>query len=311
MRRSTRPAPRQAPSVLRPANPTAHFGKPASGLREWLYTVIFESDTRAGRAFDLALIAAILLSVTVVVLDSVRPIALRHGRLLDALEWFFTLLFTFEYCARLYSVRHPLRYATSFFGIIDLLSILPSYVALLVPELYVLLDIRLLRLLRMFRILKLTSYVYEYGALSRALVASRRKILVFILFVMIVVFLLGTVMYVVEGPDNGFTSIPTAVYWAISTVTTVGFGDITPKTDLGRAISSVMMLLGWGILAVPTGIISTEIAMERTRLQPATRTCPECLTEGHALDAKFCSNCGAPLPPPPPSLNAPGAAPSA
>src|SRR3569832_774767 len=136
MRRSTRSAPRQTPSVLRPANPTAHFGKPASGLREWLYTVIFESDTRAGRAFDLALIAAILLSVTVVVLDSVRPIALRHGRLLDALEWFFSLLFTFEYCARLYSVRHPLRYATSFFGIIDLLSILPSYVALLEPVMF-------------------------------------------------------------------------------------------------------------------------------------------------------------------------------
>jgi len=265
-------------------------------LRERLYTIVFESDTRAGRNFDLALIVAILASVTVVALDSVRPIALRYGLLFDALEWFFTFLFTLEYAVRLYCVRHPLRYATSFFGIIDLLSILPSYIALLMPEMHALLDIRLLRLLRMFRILKLTSYVQEYGALSRALVASRRKILVFILFVAIVVFLLGTLMYVIEGPGNGFTSIPTAVYWAISTVTTVGFGDITPKTDLGRAIASLMMLLGWGILAVPTGIISSEIAMERTRMRMPARRCPECLYEDLTPDANFCSNCGARLP---------------
>lgn len=281
-----------------PAGAAQTFGKPEAGLRERLYTIIFESDTRAGRAFDLALIAAIIASVTVVALDSVQPIALRHGRLLDAFEWFFTLLFTLEYCARLYCVRRPLRYATSFFGIIDLLSILPSYIALLMPEMHALLDIRLLRLLRMFRILKLTSYVYEYGALGRALLASRRKILVFLLFVAIAVFLLGTVMYVVEGPDNGFTSIPTSVYWAITTVTTVGFGDITPKTDLGRAIASLMMLLGWGILAVPTGIISSEIAMERSRMQPPGRSCPECLSEDLAPDANFCGNCGVRLPAP-------------
>lgn len=286
------------PAVARQADIGQIFGKPASGLRERLYVIIFESDTPAGRNFDLMLIAAILLSVTVVTLDSVVPIAQRYGRILDALEWFFTFLFTLEYGARLYCVRRPLRYATSFFGIIDLLSILPSYVALFVPDLYALHDIRLLRLLRMFRILKLTSYVYEYGALGRALVASRRKILVFLLFVAIAVFLLGTVMYVVEGPDNGFTSIPTSVYWAITTVTTVGFGDITPKTDLGRAIAALMMLLGWGILAVPTGIISSEIAMERSRMQLPARSCPECLSEDLAPDANFCGNCGARLPAP-------------
>lgn len=296
MNSSHHPQRKKRPSLTQPSNPAAQFGKPATGLREQLYTVIFESDTPAGRAFDLTLIAAILISVTVIMLDSVQAVAQRHGRLLNAFEWFFTFLFTLEYAARLYCVRHPMRYATSFFGIIDLLSILPAYIALFSPELHALIDIRLLRLLRMFRILKLTSYIYEYGALSRALIASRRKILVFISFVMIVVFLLGTVMYLIEGPGNGFTSIPTSVYWAITTVTTVGFGDITPKTDIGRAIASFMMLLGWGILAVPTGIISSEIALERTRTQPLTRTCPECLSEGHALTDKFCSDCGMPLP---------------
>jgi voltage-gated potassium channel len=285
-------------SSAAPIDPAGHFGKPrGAGMRQSMYAVIFESDTPAGRSFDLVLIAAILLSVLVVVLDSVRPIALRHGVLLNAFEWFFTFLFTLEYLARLACVRHPLRYAISFFGLIDLLSIVPAYVALFLPEAHALLDIRILRLLRMFRILKLTSYVEEYGALGRALMASRRKIMIFISFVMMIVLLLGTVMYVVEGPGNGFTSIPTSVYWAISAVTTVGFGDIVPKTDLGRAISSVMMLLGWGILAVPTGIISSEMTMERNgkRSPGRTRTCPECLTEGHDIDDRFCKDCGAPL----------------
>lgn len=163
---------------------------------------------------------------------------------------------------------------------IDLLAVMPTYAALVIPGAHVLLDVRILRLLRMFRILKLTSYIHEYGMLGRALLASRRKILIFLSVVMIIVFLLGTVMYVVEGPASGFTSIPTAVYWAISTVTTVGFGDITPKTDLGRAIASMMMLLGWGILAVPTGIISSEITAQRSAGAVTTRTCAECLTEG-------------------------------
>jgi voltage-gated potassium channel len=280
-----------------PADPSGYFGKPDRGIRERMYTIIFEADTRAGRAFDFALIAAILISVTAVVLDSIESIAARHHRLLTAIEWFFTLLFTVEYIARLSCVKHPTRYAKSFFGIIDLLSVLPSYLAFLVPGAQVLLDVRILRLLRMFRLLKLASYVQEYGMLGQALVASRRKILIFLSVVMIIVFLMGTLMYVVEGPENGFTSIPTSVYWAITAVATVGFGDIVPKTDLGRAIASVMMLLGWGILAVPTGIISSEMTAQRAAIRPTTRTCRECLTEGHEAGAKFCKNCGANLPP--------------
>jgi voltage-gated potassium channel len=289
---------KQSTSPSAPADPTGHFGKPSGGLRERMYAIIFESDTHAGRLFDLALIAAILMSVSVVVLDTVRPITARYGMVLDAFEWFFTFLFTLEYFSRLSCVRHPLRYAASFFGVIDLLSIVPAYLALALPGAHVLLDIRILRLLRMFRILKLTSYIYEYGVLGRALLASRRKILIFISVVMMIVLLLGTVMYVVEGPGNGFTSIPISVYWAITTVTTVGFGDITPKTDLGRFISALMMLLGWGILAVPTGIISSEMTMQRSGAKTRTRACPECLSEGHELTARFCSDCGAALPGP-------------
>ncbi|OGB25131.1 MAG: ion transporter [Burkholderiales bacterium RIFCSPLOWO2_02_FULL_57_36] len=278
-------------------DPDGYFGKPDRGIRERMYTVIFEADTRAGRAFDFVLIGAILLSVTAVVLDSIESVSMRYHRLLYAFEWFFTLLFTVEYLARLSCVKRPARYAKSFFGVIDLLSILPTYLAFLVPGAHVLLDVRILRLLRMFRLLKLASYVEEYGMLGRALSASRRKILIFLSVVMIVVFLNGTLMYVVEGPENGFTSIPTAVYWAITAVTTVGFGDIVPKTDFGRTIASFMMLLGWGILAVPTGIISSEMTAQRIIPKPTTRTCRECLTEGHEPGAKFCKNCGASLPP--------------
>ena len=182
-------------------------------------------------------------------------------------------LFTVEYIARLSCVRHPWRYATSFFGIVDLVSVLPTWLALLFPEAHVLLDVRALRLLRIFRILKLAAYVWEYQGLARALVSSRRKILVFLSAVMMVVLIMGTLMYVVEGPEHGFTSIPTSIYWAITTMTTVGFGDITPKTDLGRVISSLMMLVGWGTLAVPTGIVTSVLTAMRMRRTPPTR-CP-------------------------------------
>ena len=273
------------------------FGKPERGWRERVYTVIFEAETRTGRAFDLVLIAAILMSVTVVVLSSVASVAARHATLLMVLEWFFTILFTVEYFARLSCLQHPVRYAKSFFGIIDLLAIVPTFIGLLLPGAHVLIDVRILRLLRMFRILKLTSYVHEYTVLGRALLASRRKILIFLSVVMMIVFLLGTVMYVVEGPQNGYTSIPTSIYWAISTMTTVGFGDITPKTDIGRTIASMMMLLGWGILAVPTGIISAEMTVQRSYKLVTTRTCPTCLKEGLDDDARFCKNCGESLPP--------------
>jgi voltage-gated potassium channel len=273
-------------------DPHQRFGRPDGGWRARLYAVIFESDTRAGRAFDLALIGAILLSVTTVVLASIAPVAQAHGGWLFAAEWFFTVLFTIEYVCRLLCVRHPLRYARSFFGMIDLLAVVPSYMALFLPGAHVLLNVRILRLLRMFRILKLTLYIEEYGMLGRALLASRRKILIFLSVVFMIVFLLGTVMYVVEGPAHGFTSIPTSVYWAISAVTTVGFGDLVPKTDLGRGIASFMMLLGWGILAVPTGIISAEISHHRR----SHRICAGCLAGDHEQSARFCKSCGKALP---------------
>jgi voltage-gated potassium channel len=273
------------------------LGRPLAGWRLRLYTIIFEADTRAGRLFDLVLIGFILASVAVVMLDSMASVHQQHGRWLKGLEWFFTLAFTLEYIARLACVQHPWRYARSFFGIIDLLAILPAYLAVLVPEMHALIDVRILRLLRIFRLLRLTAYVSEFGALYQALRASRRKILVFLSFVLLVVTIAGTLMYVVEGPENGFTSIPVGIYWAITTMTTVGFGDVTPNTDLGRFIASVMMLLGWGTLAVPTGIVSAELVGQSGRREPTTRTCHACLSEGHAPTAKFCRDCGAALPP--------------
>ena len=280
-----------------PPDPLQAYGRPVEGWRLRLYTIIFEADTPAGRAFDLALVALILASVGVVMVDSVASVHERHGRLLTVLEWFFTLVFTAEYVARLLCVRHPARYAKSFYGVIDLVALLPTYLAVLVPGLHALIDVRVLRLLRLFRILKLAAYVAEFGALSRAIASARRKILVFLSFVLMVVVVMGTLMYVVEGPANGFTSIPVSVYWAITTMTTVGFGDITPKTDLGRVIASAMMLLGWGTLAVPTGIVSAEFTAQKVPREPTTRTCHECLSEGHSPGARFCRDCGAELPP--------------
>lgn len=269
-----------------------------SGWRLRLYTIIFEADTRAGRWFDLGLIACIIASIAVVIADSVPAIRMQVHGPLEWLEWIFTLLFTLEYVARLATVQHPLRYATSFFGVIDLLALLPTYIAMLVPEANALVDVRVLRLLRVFRIFKLSAYVVEYRNLARALKHSRRKIIVFIVGVMMIVLVMGTLMYVVEGPGNGFTSIPTSVYWAITTMTTVGFGDITPRTELGRLIASVMMLLGWGTLAVPTGIVTAEMASQHRAPArvPTTRTCHVCLTEGHLPEALYCFHCAAPLP---------------
>ncbi len=280
-------------------------GRPLAGWRLRLYTVIFESDTRAGRLFDVWLIVLILASVLAVVLDSLPALPPAQREALYRIEWVFTALFTVEYLARLACVRHPLRYALSFYGVIDLLALLPTYLALLVPEVHALIDVRVLRLLRVFRIFKLTAYLAEFQALGGALRASRRKILVFISAVLMIVLVMGTLMYVVEGPANGFTSIPTAVYWAITTMTTVGFGDITPKTELGRFIASLMMLLGWGTLAVPTGIVTAEMTARRLGSQPVARICPECLAEGHASEAHYCLRCGAALPPAPKEPPAP------
>lgn len=267
-----------------------------TGWRLKWYTIIFEADTVAGRRFDLLLIWLILLSVGVVMIDSVHGLDGTYRPVFVGIEWVFTVLFTLEYLARLVCNPAPLRYALSFFGLIDLISVLPTYLALFFPEVYALIDVRVLRLLRIFRVLKLAAYVEEYQTLGLALAASRRKVLVFLSAVMMVVVVMGTIMYVVEGPQNGFTSIPTSIYWAITTMTTVGFGDITPKTDLGRLISSIMMLLGWGTLAVPTGIVTAEMTHQRKPLQPTTRTCHVCLTEGHRADALYCRHCGSRLP---------------
>lgn len=273
------------------------LGKPLKGWRLQLYTVIFEADTRAGRLFDKWLMAVILTSIAVVVAGSMQTTGTTALQpVLNGLEWVFTVVFTLEYLARLLCVRHPWRYALSFYGVIDLLALLPTYAALLVPEVHALIDVRVLRLLRVFRVFKLTAYVTEYQSLGWALKASRRKIMVFLSAILMIVLVMGTLMYVVEGQANGFTSIPVAVYWAITTMTTVGFGDITPKTDLGRLIASLMMLLGWGTLAVPTGIVTAEISAQRNSAAPTTRTCHECLTEGHLAEARYCQHCGVALP---------------
>ena len=271
------------------------FGRPRGGWRLSLYRVIFEADTRAGRIFDLWLLVFIVASVVVVMLDSVSTIGGRHRALFDRLELGFTLIFTVEYVLRLCSVRRPMRYATSFFGIVDLLAVLPTYMVLFFPEAAALINIRVLRLLRIFRILKLAAYIEEYRFLGEALIASRRKIAVFLATVLMIVLVSGTLVYLVERPENGFTSIPVSVYWAITTVTTVGFGDIAPVTNVGRFIASLMMLLGWGILAVPTGIVTAEMTVRRWTPARSPRRCPACGHDGHEVVARFCKDCGASL----------------
>jgi voltage-gated potassium channel len=281
--------------------PDHPFGKPRQGLRRRVYEVIFEADTPAGRAFDTLVIVAILISVAVVMADSVRVWNARYRSGFEMAEWLFTAAFTLEYIARLASVRHPWRYARSFFGVVDLLAVLPTYLALFLPELHALIDVRILRLLRIFRIFKLTGYIVEYQLMAEALVASRRKIMVFVAAVLMVALILGTLLYVVEGPANGFSDIPTSLYGAITTITTVGFGDITPKTDIGRVIASLMMLIGWGTLAVPTGIVTAEMTVRR-HARPtvqAARTCAGCGTTGYGPEANYCQICGNALQAPP------------
>ncbi|MBI5334205.1 MAG: ion transporter [Burkholderiales bacterium] len=274
------------------------FGCPQHGWRRRLHIVIFEADTPAGRTFDLALIGLILASIVVVALDSVGEYHARWGEIFWVLEWFFTVAFTLEYLLRLVCVQRPARYARSVFGVIDLLAVLPTYLALFFPAMHALIDVRVLRLLRIFRILKLGAYLREFSAMGAAIHASRRKIFVFLCFVMTVVIVMGSLMYVIEGPTHGFTSIPASIYWAIVTMTTVGFGDITPHTDLGRFIASIMMLLGWGTLAVPTGIVSAELTAQRVRQPGGGRRCAACGSTGHEDSARYCRDCGAALAPP-------------
>ncbi len=260
--------------------------------RRRLHEIIFEADTPAGKLFDVALIGCIIVSVIVVMLDSVAGLRLQYGTFFILLEWFFTLLFTAEYLLRLSCVGRPLKYAGSFYGVVDLLSILPSYLSLFLPSGKYLLVIRILRLLRVFRVLKLVQYVGEANYLWRALRASRRKISVFLLSVLLMMVIFGSVMYIVEGPEHGFTSIPRSIYWAIVTMTTVGYGDISPQTELGQALASLVMILGYGIIAIPTGIVTAELSFPK---QVSTQSCPDCSAEGHAPDAQHCKFCGAKL----------------
>lgn len=272
-----------------------HHPASESGARYKWYRLVFHHDAADERNFDLWLILAILASVAVVILDSVPSIQAQwHGALYLA-EWFFTLLFTAEYLLRLWVVRKPLRYARSFFGVIDLLAILPTFLSLLFPASASLTVIRALRLLRVFRVLKLVEYSSEAGVLIDALLRSRRKIFVFICTLMTIVVIFGALMYVVEGPENGFHSIPTGMYWAVVTVATVGFGDIAPSTGFGRFITSILIVIGYSIIAVPTGIYTAELA--RT-LQPKRRhaRCPECGLPDHESDAWHCRKCGRVLP---------------
>lgn len=263
--------------------------------RERLRQIIFEADTPAGRAFDVALLVAIGCSVLAVTLESVASVREPWGRELAIAEWLITALFTLEYAARLWTVERPLRYARSFFGVVDLLAVLPSYLSLLLPGAHGLTVVRSLRLLRIFRVFKLRQLLGEQNLLMASLRSSRGKIVVFLLTVLILDLILGTAMYVIEGGASGFTSIPVALYWAIVTQTTVGYGDIAPVTPLGQALAALVMLIGYGIIAVPTGIVTAEI-IEAARGPISTRSCAHCTSVGHSATAGYCKDCGQPFP---------------
>ncbi|MBM7333853.1 MAG: ion transporter [Alcanivorax sp.] len=269
----------------------------SASLRDRWRHIIFGTDTPAGRWFDQLLILAIIASVLAVTLDSVQSIHQRHGTLLYAAEWFFTLLFTLEYIVRLWVSDRPLRYARSFYGVVDLVSVIPTYLSLLLPGANYLLTIRALRVLRVFRVLKLAQLMDEANQLGSTLVRTRRKIGVFMFAVVVVIIIFGSLMYVVEGPANGFTSIPRSIYWAIVTITTVGYGDISPQTPFGQAVASLAMITGYAIIAVPTGIVTAE--MSRAHMAKRyERECPNCHRHDHDPDARFCKQCGTGLPRP-------------
>jgi len=269
--------------------------KDKNSLPDWrakLHEIIFEADTLAGRWFDIILIISIIISVIAVMLDSVASIGLRYGPELYIIEWFFTILFTVEYFLRLISVGRPLSYAKSFFGLVDLLAILPTYLSVLLPGSQYLLVIRVLRILRIFRVLKLVQYIQEARQLRQALRESRRKITVFLFTVLALVIIFGSLMYLIEGPANGFTSIPRSVYWSIVTMTTVGYGDISPKTGMGQFLASIIMVLGYAIIAVPTGIVTIAMAKGSGLGKMSTQACRHCSAEGHDSDARYCKYCG-------------------
>lgn len=263
-----------------------------SPWREKLNEVIFGSETAAGRNFDIALIAMIFLSALVVMMDSVEEFRAQHAEWLSFLEWAVTLIFSLEYVLRLLCVRHPWLYMRSFYGIVDLLSILPSYVGLFCPGVEYTMVVRILRLLRIFRVLKLSAYLNEANLLMTALVNSRRKIMVFLYTISTLIVICGALMYVIEGKEAGYTSIPVSMYWAIVTLTTVGYGDIAPITPFGQMLASLMMVMGYGIIAVPTGIYSAELIKSAKKTTISNEACPDCGSIGHDIDANFCKYCG-------------------
>lgn len=261
-------------------------------LQDITHEIIFEADTPWGKFFDVVLIGLILMSVATVMLDSVESFSIRYGAIFYRLEWLFTIVFTIEYLLRLACIGKPLRYARSFFGVVDLLAILPTYISLFFPGSHYLLVIRLLRVLRVFRVLKIVQYVGEADQLMAAMHASRRKITLFIFAVFTLATIAGSLMYVIEGEAHGFTSIPRSVYWSVVTLTTVGYGDISPETPVGQFIATLIMLMGYGIIAVPTGIVTAEITRASNRHDLVLRSCQACSGEFHARDAKFCKHCG-------------------
>jgi len=267
---------------------------PKPHWRHRLHEVIFEADTPAGKAFDVALLLVILLSILAVMLESVAEIEAAWGDWLRTAEWLFTALFTLEYLLRLLSVARPWRYATSFYGVVDLLAVIPTYLSLVVGGAQSLVVIRALRLLRVFRVFKVSRYVGEVAALVHALRATRAKITVFLLALFALALIMGSLMYVVEGAANGFTSIPRGLYWAVVTITTVGYGDIAPRTVLGQGIATLAMILGYSLIVIPTGIFATEL-VKSSRMQLTTQACPSCSREGHDADARFCKYCGGSL----------------
>jgi len=261
--------------------------------RKKLFIIIFEADTKAGKLFDICLLILIFFSVAIVLLQSVASINALYGDLLNTLEWVITILFTIEYVLRLIVVKNPVHYAGSFYGIIDLLSILPTYLSVIFPGTHYLVVVRSLRLMRVFRILKLAHFVRESTSIVLALKASARRILVFLAFVVLLSIILGSIIYVVENNVNpGFSSIPESIYWAIVTITTVGYGDISPVTNIGKLVASLIMLLGYAILAVPTGIVTVELSRRAKHDDPNSQACPNCSRYGHDSDAKFCKYCG-------------------
>ena len=269
-----------------------------NNLSPWrfkLHEIIFEADTTAGKWFDIILILSILVSVLAVMLDSVSGIRVNYGSWFYRVEWFFTILFTIEYLLRIICVGKPIGYVTSFYGVVDLLAIIPTYLSIILPGSQYLLVIRILRILRIFRVLKLVQYISEARLLRQALRDSRRKITVFIFTVLTMVVIFGSLMYLIEGPVHGFTSIPRGIYWAIVTLTTVGYGDISPQTGLGQFLAALIMILGYSIIAVPTGIVTVAFARVESKAEFKTQACPQCSAEGHDQDAKYCKYCGAPL----------------